>query len=375
MPRPISVVISRQALRHNLDVVLQYLETTSREAEVPKPKIWAVIKADAYGHGIELAVSAFERADGLAMLDLDEAIRCRKAGWTKPILLLEGFFEPADLPVLDEYDIWAAVHAPHQLDMLEQYQSERPLTIFLKINTGMNRLGLSPAEFPHAWSRAQTMRAAGRLGDVGKMTHFARADDDVQVTEDQKALFDATTADLDGPFSMCNSAGIFRPEMWTTTTNTGQQWVRAGLCLYGVSPLPDRSAISLDLQPAQTLKAQILSVRDIEPGEAIGYGHLFVASEPMRMGVVACGYGDGYPRMIVANTPITVNGVATRILGRVSMDMLVVDLTSIPDIEPGSEVVLWGDGGPSVDVIAACASTIGYELMSSVAQRVPRHIL
>src|SRR5699024_7478243 len=178
----------------------------------------------------------------------------------------------------------------------------------------------------------------------------------------------------EGPFSLCNSAGIYRPELWTSTAVAGEQWVRPGLCLYGCSPLPDRSAVSIDLQPVQTLQAELLSVRDISPGEAIGYGHLFVASEPMRMGVVACGYGDGYPRLIGANTPITVDDVATRIVGRVSMDMLTVDLTDIPQAQPGSRVVMWGEGGPSVDVIAACANTIGYDLMCTVAPRVPRII-
>jgi len=375
MPRPISVVISSQALRHNIDAVLQHLESTSQEAGVPRPKAWAVIKANAYGHGVEIAVSAFEHADGLAMLDFDEAVKCRDAGWTKPILLLEGFFEPADLELVQALSLTVAIHSPHQLDMLERARITRPIDVFLKMNSGMNRLGFAPADYASAWARAEALRAEKKIATIGKMSHFARADDDVLVSLEQKKVFEQASQGLgEGPFSLCNSAGIYRPELWTSTAVAGEQWVRPGLCLYGCSPLPDRSAVSIDLQPVQTLQAELLSVRDIAPGEAIGYGHLFVASEPMRMGVVACGYGDGYPRLIGANTPITVDDVATRIVGRVSMDMLTVDLTDIPQAQPGSRVVMWGEGGPSVDVIAACANTIGYDLMCTVAPRVPRII-
>src|SRR5690625_4057606 len=168
MPRPISVVISSQALRHNVNAVLQHLESTSQEAGIPRPKAWAVIKANAYGHGIDVAVSAFEPADGLAMLDLDEAVRCRDAGWSKPILLLEGFFQPQDLEVVQAYSLTAAIHSPHQLDILERAAIKNPIDVFIKINTGMNRLGFAPSELPRVRERVQALKADKKIATVGK---------------------------------------------------------------------------------------------------------------------------------------------------------------------------------------------------------------
>lgn len=375
MPRPILLTVSRAALSHNLDTVYKYLNNGGTTPSFNSPSVWAVIKANAYGHGIEHAVVAFNRADGLAMLDIEEAIRCRQAGWQGPILLLEGFFEPADLPVLAEYNITAAIHCNAQLSMLEQAVLAKPINIFLKLNTGMNRLGYMPSEYKEAWQYASRLQQANKIDVLGKMTHFSRADDDLEVTMQQKQLFLDVTKNMPGPISICNSAATLNQQVWANIDPELKQWVRPGICLYGSSPFADRSAASLGLTGAQTLSAKLLSTREVPDGSSIGYGHQFTASGTTRMGVVACGYADGYPRMAGTGTPITVAGVRTRVLGRVSMDMLVADLTNIPHAQAGSEVILWGDGGPSIDEVAACAQTIGYELMCAVTPRVPRRIV
>lgn len=336
------------------------------------PSIWAVIKANAYGHGIINAVQAFGQADGLAMLDLHEAILCREAGWEAPILLLEGFFEPSDLKEIEHYSLTATVHHAEQLAMLARARVASPLDIYLKLNTGMNRLGFDPADYRRAFERAVALQQDGVVGAVGKMTHFARADDSPDVTAAQIDLFNEAVAGLQGPASVCNSAGAFTPDLWQAVDPGSPQWVRPGICLYGASPFAQRTASDMGLLPAMTLRSQIISVRDIPVGAGVGYGHMFTASRPMRIGVVACGYADGYPRHAPNGTPVSVDGVRTRLVGRVSMDMLIVDLDPVPGAHVGSDVVLWGAGGPSVDEVAMASGTIGYELLCAVAPRVPK---
>jgi alanine racemase len=374
MPRPISATISLSSLHHNLENVAERLARSGAATARQPPRIWAVIKADAYGHGIDNAVRAFASADGLAMLDLNEAVRCREAGWDKPILLLEGYFEPSDLEVVDRYRLTTTLHCQEQLDMLAAFRPGAPLDAFVKLNSGMNRLGFAPDEYRAAYAQAQKAVERGQLKRVGKMTHFARADDDAAVTRKQLEAFTHVTRDLPGAVSVCNSAATLTPELWTSCAPQEEQWVRPGICLYGSSPFAHQTAAQLGLMPAMTLAARLISVRSIRAGEAIGYGHLFASAQPMRIGVVACGYADGYPRHAGTGTPITVGGVRTRTLGRVSMDMLVADLTPVPDAHVGMPVVLWGEGGPSVDEVAESAGTIGYELLCAVAPRVPRII-
>jgi alanine racemase len=373
MPRPISATISVSSLSHNLHAVVQQLGQAQGRAT---PSVWAVIKANAYGHGVANAVQGFQQAQGLAMLDLDEAVRCRDLGWNKPILLLEGFFEPRDIAVLDEYRLTTAVHSQQQLDMLLAASVKRPIDAFIKLNTGMNRLGFAIDEYAAAYRRAQAAQERGILGALGKMTHFARADDDPIVTRQQLDIFKQASQGLPGNVSVCNSAATLTSGLWADVpVPDGQdQWLRPGICLYGASPFADRTAAQLGLLPAMTLAAELISVRSIAGGVAIGYGHSFVSSESMRVGIVACGYADGYPRHAGTGTPITVDGVRTRVLGRVSMDMLAVDLTPVPQARVGTRVVLWGQGGPSVDEVAQAAGTIGYELLCAVAPRVPKII-
>lgn len=375
MPRPISATISLPALRHNLGTVMAQLVSSSVAARRTMPQVWAVMKADAYGHGLLNALGAFGQAQGVAMLDMNEAVRCRQAGWTGPLLLLEGFFDPADILLAAHYELTVAVHTQEQLDMLLAARPARPLDVFVKLNSGMNRLGFAPKDYRQAYGQAQQAQAAGLVRHLGKMTHFACADDNHEATAAQIAVFNQTTDGLPGSVSVCNSAATLTDGLWTTLTGADSQWVRPGICLYGASPFAGVSADALGLRPAQTLAAELISVRTIGVGDAVGYGYLYTADGPMRIGVVACGYADGYPRHAPTGTPITVDGVRTRILGRVSMDMLVADLTAVPQARVGSKVVLWGRGGPSVDEVAHASGTIGYELLCAVAPRVPRLVV
>lgn len=360
-------------MAHNLGAVRQVLRQSAAATGGREPAVWAVIKANAYGHGIERAVQGFARADGLAMLDLEEALRCRAAGWQGPLLLLEGFFEPADLAVMAQHGIRAAVHNTEQLAMLEQTPLAAPLDVFIKLNSGMNRLGFTPAQYEAAWQRAQALRHQGKLGTVGRMTHFAQADGPAGVAA-QMQVFDQVAGGYDGPLSVCNSAAALRYPALATRPDGQQHWVRPGICLYGSSPFGDQSAAALGLRPVMTLTASLIGVRDLMPGDEVGYSALFRAAQPMRIGVVACGYADGYPRIAATGTPVTVAGVPTRVLGRVSMDMLAVDLTPVPHAGVGAPVVLWGEGGPSVDEVAAAGGTLGYELICALAARVPQQV-
>lgn len=374
MPRPILATISLPSLKHNLAVVADRLND-GRPAGRVAPFIWAVIKANAYGHGILNGMRAFSRAEGLAMLDLDEAVRCREAGWTGPILLLEGLFEPSDLPVIDRHRLTVTVHSRSQLDMLRGAAPQAPIDAMIKLDSGMGRLGFPPDAYREAYRQAHDLKQRGILGNLGKMTHFARADDDLEVTRAQLRVFGEATEGLPGRISVCNSAATLTPGLWSGLPEPFEQWVRPGICLYGASPFADQPASSFGLLPAMTLSAELISVRRIPAGYSIGYGHRFTASDAMTIGVVSCGYADGYPRHAPTGTPITVAGVVTRVLGRVSMDMLMVDLTPVPDARVGLPVVLWGEGGPSVDDVAVACGTIGYELLCAVAPRVPRKVV
>ncbi|WP_233238931.1 alanine racemase [Bordetella sp. LUAb4] len=378
MPRPITATISVDALTHNLEVVRKHVQQAAITASAAQgrplaaPSIWAVIKANAYGHGIEQAVRGFWQAQGLAMLDLNEAVRCREAGWGGPIMLLEGFFEPADVEVLERYHLTTSVHHADQLAILAENRGSRRLDVFMKLNSGMNRLGFAPDAYRAAYQQALRLRDDGILNNVGKMTHFANADGPQGIAA-QMEVFNRITEGLPGPVSVSNSAATLRyPDISLARDDHGA-WVRPGVCLYGGSPFADADAASFGLRPAMTLASRLIAVQQVKAGDAIGYGSLFNADRPLRVGVVACGYADGYPRHAGTGTPVTVAGVRTRLLGRVSMDMLAVDLTPVPMAGVGAPVVLWGEGGPTVDEVAQAAETIGYELMCALAPRVPVH--
>jgi alanine racemase len=359
VPRPIEALVHTAALAHNLGRA-QTLQ--------PDARVWAVVKADAYGHGIERAYAGLRAADGFALLDLAEAERLRRLGWRGPVLLLEGAFEPRDLETCSRLDLWHVVHQPAQIDWLGRHKTHAPQRVFLKMNSGMNRLGFRPEDYRAAWAR---LDALPQVGEITHMTHFSDADGPAGVAR-QVAVFEAATQDLPGERSLSNSAAILRHRL-------ASDWVRAGVLCYGSAPdFPARDIRHWDLQPAMTLRTQLIAVQPLAPGDTVGYGSTFTARAPMRIGIAACGYADGYPRHAGTDTPVLVDGVRTGTVGRVSMDMLAVDLTPVPGAGIGSEVILWGCSGDSVlaiDDVAHAAGTIGYELMCAVAPRVPMRAL
>ncbi|MDR1163868.1 MAG: alanine racemase [Candidatus Accumulibacter sp.] len=355
MPRPIQARIDASALRHNFARVREYAGA--------KAKIWAVVKADAYGHGLLRAVRALDAlADGFALLDIQEGVALREAGVRQPILLLEGFFEARDVPLCARYALTPAIHCAEQVEMLEKARLETPLPVYLKLNTGMNRLGFTRESIVPVRAR---LLESHRLSAITLMTHFADADNARGIYE-QSERFRALRALFPESFavSTANSAAILR------YPGTAEGWVRPGIVLYGASPFEDRSAADFDLKPVMTLTSRILEVQELVCGERVGYGGLFTALAPTRVGVVACGYADGYPRHAPNGTPILVAGRRTATVGRVSMDMLTCDLTGIPEAGVGSPVTLWGEGLPA-DEVAASAGTVAYELFCALARRVP----
>ncbi|MBU6271591.1 MAG: alanine racemase [Betaproteobacteria bacterium] len=354
MSRPARVRILPAALRHNL--------ARAREL-APGCPVWAVVKADAYGHGIAAALAGFAQADGLALVEFDRALSLRQAGWQRPLLMLEGAFSPDDVGHAAQARLSLVVHQPDQLRWLASLPSGAGLEVFVKLNTGMNRLGFPPAALPEALAALRSLPGIGR---VHAMTHFANADRpggaDAPLARFQAALPDPAIG-----VSLANSAAIF------DVPAARRGWLRPGIMLYGASPFADRPAITLGLRPAMRFESRLIAVQSLSPGDAVGYGGGFVASAAMRIGVVATGYADGYPRHAPTGTPVAVSGVRTRVVGRVSMDMLTVDLSSLPQARPGDPVELWGEQVP-VDEVAAHAGTIGYELLCAIAPRVTRLI-
>lgn len=369
MSRPIHARLDWAALRHNHARVRQVANRSN---------IWSVIKANAYGHGVLPAAHALEAvADGFALIELNSAIALRKAGIRQPMLLLEGFYQADELPLFAEWELTPVLHALWQVDALIAARLPVRLPVYLKVDTGMHRLGLTADEFAMVLTR---LKAADCTESITVMTHFADADEDRGIAEQMSCLRTMTNGHA-LPLSLANSAALLRfPESQT-------DWVRPGIMLYGASPFPARqSADTLGLRPVMTLVSELIAVRDIAAGDRVGYGGTFVAEQPMRIGIVACGYADGYPRHAPTGTPVLVDGQRTRTLGRVSMDKLCVDLTGIKKIPEatqsagmaetaatpaiGTKVTLWGDGLPA-DEVATAAGTVAYELFCAVTARVP----
>ena len=360
MPRPILATIHPAAVHHNL-------ERARRAA--PDARVWAVVKANAYGHGIERVFEGLRAADGFALLDLAEAERVRALGWRGPVLLLEGVFEPRDLELCSRLGLWHAVHCDAQIDWLAAHKTQVPHRVFLKMNSGMNRLGFTPERYRSAWAR---LNALPQVDEISCMTHFSDADGPRGIAHQVQA-FQAATQDLPGERCIANSAALLRHG---GDAQVRLDWVRAGIVLYGSAPdHPERRAADWDLLPTMTLASRIIGVQQLQAGDTVGYGSRFTAQGPLGIGVVACGYADGYPRHCDTGTPVLVNGVRTRTIGRVSMDMLAVDLTPVPGAGLGAEVTLWGRAANGaalpIDEVAQAGGTIGYELMCALAPRVP----
>lgn len=353
MPRPITATIDLSALQHNLSVAKRC---------APHSKVWAVVKANAYGHGLERGMRGFGAADGLGLIEIDGAVKLRQMGWSKPILLLEGCFSSSDLAVVAEHQLQIAVHCAEQIDMLEKARLTSPIDVHLKLNSGMNRLGFRPDAYRVAYARLHALSA---VRNISFMTHFANSENagnSAMPLSEQVHRFNVATEGLTGERSLSNSAAdLLHPEV-------AADWVRPGIMLYGGTP-GNKTAQEFGLRPAMTLTSEIIGIQDIGDGDAVGYGSRFVADKPMKIGVVACGYADGYPRLAPTGTPIIVDGVKTRIVGNVSMDMITVDLSAVPTAHVGSKVIVWGEGLP-IDEVAQAAGTVGYELMCALAQRV-----
>jgi alanine racemase len=362
MPRPILATIHTAALRNNI-------QRASRAA--PDSKIWAVVKANAYGHGIERVFEGLRSADGFALLDLDEAVRVRKLGWRGPILLLEGVFEQRDLELCSRLGLWHTVHCDEQIQMLATHKTEVPHRVFLKMNSGMNRLGFAPHQYRAAWTR---LNALPQVEEISLSTHFSDADG-AKGIEEQLRTFNTTTQDLPGERSLANSAATLRHSI-----SSAADWIRPGIALYGSAPdFPEHTHADWQLLSTMTLSSKIIAVQAINTPATVGYGSSFQADKPMTIGVVACGYADGYPRHCSTGTPVLVQGIRTRMVGRVSMDMITVDLEPLMqagvEVGVGSEVTLWGNASNgavlSIDEVAHAGGTVGYELMCALAQRVP----
>lgn len=352
MARPLIARVDRAALAHNLGVARQ---------AAPGVKLLAVVKANGYGHGLARVARALRGADGFAVLSIDDATVLRGAGYTHPIVLLEGFFHPDELPEIARLRLRPVIHREDQAALLAKARLPHRVDVFVKLNTGMNRLGLPPKRLS---ATLATLRAAPHVGGITLMTHFAGADEPGDSVERQLACFDEATRGLDLPRSLANSAALLRHP------RAHGDWARPGILLYGASPFADLDGEDLGLLPAMTLESKLIAVQLVRKGEGVGYGPAYIAERDMQVGVVACGYADGYPRHAGTGTPILVDGRATRTLGRVSMDMLAVDLANLPGAHVGSAVTLWGVGLP-VERVAAAAGTIAYELLTALAPRVP----
>jgi alanine racemase len=358
MARPTSATIHTHALRHNLSQV---------RARAANSRVMAVVKADGYGHGLERVARALSGADAFGVAALSDAERLRAAGLSQPIVLLSGFDDAGDIPQLRRLNVETVVHHAIQLQMLEQAATGEPIRCWLKIDTGMHRLGFAPEAVRDAYARLLAMPAVDP--DIVLMNHFASSDEfsgsasGGRQTREQLRVFAEATAGLPGARSLANSAAVLG---WP---DAHFDWVRPGGALYGISVVEGTSGVDFGLRPAMTLATRLIAVNTIRAGERIGYSATWECPEDMPVGVAAIGYGDGYPRHVPAGTPVLVNGRRAHIIGRVSMDLMTIDLRAHPEAAPGDPVVLWGEGLP-VETIAAAAGTIGYEPVCSITRRV-----
>lgn len=361
MARPLVAHIDLDALRHNYRLACEL---------APNSRSVAVLKADAYGHGAARCARALQdEAPAFAVAAIEEAVQLRKSGIEAPIVLLEGIFSPDELELVDELGLWMAIHSPWQLEAALAHHPRRPIPVWLKVDSGMHRLGFAPQDAEAAWQRLRD--APDRVTDLHLMSHFATADlGDSRYFRRQHAVLQTLAERLDAPLCLANS-----PTVLAHPEGHGD-WNRPGVMLYGSDPLELSCDASRRLRPVMSLRTEIIAVRELESGEPVGYGGRFITPGRARIGVVACGYGDGYDRHAIDGTPVLVDGQRTTIAGKVSMDMLTVDLTHLPDAGIGSEVVLWGTSRHgselSVDEVARHCDTISYTLLTGVLPRVPR---
>ena len=353
MSRPTTATLSTANLLHNV---------TTIRAAAPRAKLLAMVKANAYGHGlIQTAQKLAAHVDALGVASIDEALQLRNAGIQSPITLIEGIFEPAELPIAAQQNFTVVFHTRSQLDWLAATKLTSSLSAWLKIDTGMGRLGFLPEDAPaalHALTTSPNIRQP-----VGLMSHFARADEPAEAqNRDQIACFEKFAAAHNGPKSLCNSAAIF------SFPDQHYDWVRPGLALYGGAPVSGHTAAALGLKPVMTLHTRLISVKTLRRGQPVGYGARFICPEDMPIGIMAAGYGDGYSRATRTGAPILIDGIRCQIAGRVSMDMAAIDLRAHPGAKVGSKVILWGEGLP-VEEVALHTDSINYDLLTGLQPR------
>jgi alanine racemase len=354
MARPARALLNAAALRHNFSEVRK---------RAPRARVMAIVKANGYGHGIVWVAKTLSEADGFGVASLEEALTLRESGITQPITLLEGFFEAKELPLLSQHDLSTVVHNEEQIRALESARLASKLPVWIKLDTGMHRLGFAPEQFAALLAR---LKAIPGVGEIRALSHFANADDPQHPsTRSQIARFNTQVSGTGIERSFANSAGIVA---WP---DSHLDWVRPGIMLYGGAPLVKAPAQTLNLKPVMTLETALIAVHRFNKGDSIGYGSEFHCPEDMSVGVAAIGYGDGYPRRMPTNAPVLVNGKRVSLAGRVSMDMVMLDLRTQPEAKVGDRVVLWGDGLPA-DGVAGYAGTISYELFCQLTPRVPR---
>jgi alanine racemase len=353
MARAATATIHLDAIRHNYRLA---------KSVAPEQRALAIIKANAYGHGaVDVAQALSTEADGFGVACIEEAIELVEAGITLPILLLEGFFSPDELDYISKHNLWCAVHSLDQIDIIANATLTKPITIWLKMDSGMHRLGVAPQDYKAAFEK---LMALPQVADVVLMSHFSSADEpDLKVTAEQIRLFDTATSTLNAAISLANSAGTL------AHAESRRDWQRPGIMLYGATPFDQAQALADQLKPAMTLSSEIIAIRDLQPGDSVGYSCTWTCKRPTRVGTVAMGYADGYPRHAKNGTPVQVNGHKSQIIGRVSMDMLSVDLTDIPDAQVGSYVELWGENVLASEVATYC-DTIPYTLFTGITRRV-----
>ncbi|UTW12618.1 alanine racemase [Marinobacterium rhizophilum] len=353
MSRAAKASIDLAAIRHNYRLA---------RSLAPNARAAAIIKANAYGHGaVKVAQALAAEADAFGVACIEEAMELRDAGIKQPVVLLEGFFDADELDYIARNGLWTAVHSEHQIDALAAADLPSPVNVWLKMDSGMHRLGIPPRDFHAAYTR---LRALPQVGEITLMSHFACADDLAQdTTERQIAVFDQAVEGIDAPHSLANSPATLA---WPQAR---RDWLRPGLMLWGATPFEVAQDEAAKLQPAMTLSTEIIAIHDLDVGDAVGYGASFICQRPSRIATIAMGYGDGYPRHAVSGTPVVVNGQRTVTAGRVSMDMMTIDITDIADAKIGDVVELWGRQLPVSEVAQFC-STIPYTLLTCLTRRV-----
>ncbi|WP_434779145.1 alanine racemase [Neisseria sp. Ec49-e6-T10] len=344
--RPLTAQINLTHLKHNYQLLKQ----------LHGSRLLAVLKANAYGHGaVQCAKALADMADGFAVACIEEAIELRMSGINNPIVLLEGVFEPQEYALIDQYTLWPVIQSQYQLDHFLAYDWQEPVHVWLKMDSGMSRAGFFPQDYADAYTQ---LKQSPHVQQITKMTHFARADEpELSMTDEQIERFDQVCQHLEGDESLANSAAIL------SCQKAHRQWGRGGLALYGLSPLI--SGGNFGLKPVMSLSTKVFGVRELKAGVPIGYGATYVTEQNTKVGLIACGYADGYPRLASTDSPVLIDGQLSRIIGRVSMDMITVELTHIQGAGIGSHVELWGEQ-LSIHDIAKQAGTLAYELLCHV---------